>query len=350
MTDTAARIIIALAAEPGDEKVGAALAEFGAVESVHRWLREESTTPVAKNIKRVVDSNEVARALASIEAVSGRFVTPHDAEWPQQLNDLDVASPIGLWVCGSDDLRALAQRSLAIVGARASTAYGERIASDLASNCAQSDVCVISGGAYGIDASAHRGAIAEYGKTIAVLACGVDVAYPAAHQALLSRIKERGAVISEAPPGASPHKHRFLTRNRLIAALAQSTVVVEAALRSGALSTSNWALALGRKVWGVPGPLTSATSAGVHQGISEAGFALMCTVHDPLRDFGQSTPKVLMVSELEIQDALSRGHRSTAEIVSLCGKQVDVHQILGTLALMEMRGDIKHVGDMWSRA
>jgi len=350
LTETAARVIISLAGEPGDEKVGSAVAEFGAIESVQRWLQEDSKLAIAKAIKRIVDTHEVEKALASIKAVSGRFVIPGDAEWPAQLGDLDIAAPIGLWVCGSEDLSAATSRSLAIVGARASTAYGERIASELASACAQTDVTVISGGAYGIDAAAHRGALAGHGKTIAVLACGVDVAYPAAHQSLLARVQESGLVVSEAPPGAGPHKHRFLTRNRLIAGLSQSTVVVEAALRSGALSTTNWALVLGRRVWGVPGPLTSATSAGVHLGIKESGFTIMRDIKDPLVDFAQPVQRQISVSEIEIHHALSTGPRTTAQIMAMCGSQADIHDVLGTLAMMEMRGDVRHMGDLWFEA
>ncbi len=350
LTDFSARVIVSLAGEPGDEKVGAALAEFGAVESVQRWLRDDSTLAISRGIKRIVESNAVSDAMTTINAVAGRFITPSDAEWPAQLNDLDIAAPVGLWVSGIGNLKELSARSLAVVGARASTSYGERIASDIASACAGRHVAVVSGGAYGIDAASHRGALAAHGSTLAVLACGVDVAYPAAHKALLDRIKESGLVISEAAPGAGPLKHRFLTRNRLIAGLSQATVIVEAALRSGALSTTNWAGALGRKVWGVPGPMTSATSAGVHQGIKESGFTIMRDVNDPLEGYAQPVARQLSVSEIEIHRALALGPRTTAHIMATCGPHADIHQILGTLTMMEMRGDVRHVGDLWREA
>ena len=165
--------------------------------------------------------------------------------------------------------------AVAIVGARAATSYGERIAAEISSTLGEWGIPSISGGAFGIDAAAHRGSLAAGGVTIAVLACGIDIAYPAAHHGLFDRITESGLLISESPPGGLPLKNKFLTRNRIIAALSKEVVVVEAALRSGSLSTANWANALGRKVWGVPGPITSPTSAGVHQGIRNKSMEIM---------------------------------------------------------------------------
>ena len=353
LDDRAARLIISLAGEPGDERVGASVAEFGAIASVEKWLSEKSTSTIAKSIKRVIDTCAVESALKAIDIVQGRFITPHDSEWPQSLDDLDVAGPVGLWVCGDSDLAALCKPAVAIVGARASTAYGERVASDIASHAAQENVTVVSGGAYGIDAAAHRGALAQIGSTVAVLACGVDVAYPAAHQGLLERIKSTGLVISEAPPGAGPHKHRFLTRNRLIAALSQSVVVVEAALRSGALSTSNWAGVLGRPTWGVPGLITSATSAGVHHGIWESGFRIVLDVADPIRELRIDAPRHDSPAELVIKNALLAGSRNLGEICAYLALNGDepladgVHGVLGTLNVMEVRNDIIRNGDRW---
>ena len=160
-------------------------------------------------------------------------------------------------------LDELVDRSVAIVGSRASTAYGEHVAGELGHQLAERGWTVVSGGAFGIDAAAHRGALAAEAPTVAVLACGVDRPYPAAHGALLHRIAETGLLVSEWPPGAAPHRHRFLVRNRLIAALTRGTVVVEAAARSGAQATARRARKLGRQVLVVPGPVTSAMSVGL---------------------------------------------------------------------------------------
>ncbi len=207
--------------------------------------------------------------------VGGRLVVPGDLEWPRQLEDLGDLAPWALWVRGTVDLRLSALRSVAVVGARAATSYGTHVASTLGSDLAASGWAVVSGGAFGIDAAAHAGALAARGVTVAVLACGVDVAYPPRHDALFARIAADGLLVSEVPPGAAPHRTRFLVRNRVIAALTRGTVVVEAALRSGSLSTAHEAERLGRPVLGVPGPVTSTMSQGVHRALR--GGALLVT-------------------------------------------------------------------------
>ncbi|MFZ0322963.1 MAG: DNA-processing protein DprA, partial [Actinomycetes bacterium] len=183
---------------------------------------------------------------------------------PSQLSDLDLKAPLALFVRGRD-LRRCVLRSAAVVGARAATAYGATVAGELGAGLADRGWSVVSGGAYGIDAAAHRGSLAAGGVTVAVLACGVDVAYPRGHVSLFERIAVDGVVVSELPPGCHPTRSRFLTRNRLIAALSRGTVVVEAAHRSGALNTAASARHLHRPVLGVPGPVTSPMSAGVHR-------------------------------------------------------------------------------------
>lgn len=193
-----------------------------------------------------------------------RFVAPEDAEWPAGLNDLELP-PLGLWVRGCGDLAELSTRSVALVGSRSCTGYGEHVAGELGASLAERGWTVTSGGAFGVDAAAHRGALAAGGTTVAVLACGVDIAYPRAHETLLNRILSAGAVVSELPPGSAPLRHRFLARNRLIAAMTAGTVIVEAAARSGARNTVRHARALGRPVMAVPGPVTSALSVGCHE-------------------------------------------------------------------------------------
>ena len=219
--------------------------------ALRRWLAR---------LKKV-DLDEV---LSDAERRGLRLLTPQDPQWPTLLDDLQEARPHCLWVQGPGRLDQLVGgRSAALVGSRASTPYGEDTAASLAAAFAAGGGTVVSGGAYGIDAAAHRGALAaDGGATIAVLAGGLDRLYPRGNTELLERIRDRHLVLSEAPPGTAPTRWRFLARNRLIAALSQATVVVEAAWRSGALSTARLADQLSRPVGAVPGPITSAASAG----------------------------------------------------------------------------------------
>ncbi|GHC85215.1 hypothetical protein GCM10010349_70680 [Streptomyces flavofungini] len=208
------------------------------------------------------------RAVRDVEtaaAAGARFVMPGDAEWPAQLDDLGDARPVGLWVRGRPSLRIWALRSVAVVGARACTEYGAHVAAGLGAGLAERGWVVVSGGAYGVDGAAHRGALGAGGATVAVLACGVDRPYPRGHAQLIGRIAEQGLVVGELPPGDHPTPSRFIQRNRVIAALTRGTVVVEAAYRSGALVTARCARDLGRHTMGVPGPVTSGLSAGVHE-------------------------------------------------------------------------------------
>jgi DNA processing protein len=226
--------------------------------------------------------------LAAAERNGIRLVTPADADWPhfafaalqvtgqqrvaQWQAGLRVRSqrgellpPLALWVRGSAPLATVGLRSVAVVGSRAATAYGEHIASEFSYGLAQRDVVVVSGGAYGIDAAAHRGALAAGGCSVLVSAGGLDRPYPSGHRHLYDRTAEQGLLVSERPPGSAPHRQRFLSRNRLIAALGTATLVVEAAHRSGALNSAGYARDLGRPVLAVPGPVTSAMSSGCHR-------------------------------------------------------------------------------------
>jgi DNA processing protein len=198
-----------------------------------------------------------------------RLACPGDPEWPGQLADLEDDQPYALWLRGNADLRFSCLRSVAIVGSRAATAYGSYVASEFAASVAARGVAVVSGGAFGVDAAAHRGALAADGVTIAVLACGVDVPYPTAHAELFDAIAAQGVLVSEWPPGRHVSRLRFLIRNRMIAALATGTLVVEAGQRSGAVNTARYARDLRRRLMAVPGPITSDLSAGCHQVIRE---------------------------------------------------------------------------------
>ncbi|MFF2044765.1 DNA-processing protein DprA [Kitasatospora sp. NPDC058170] len=276
-----ARAALTRLGEPGDAVVG-------------RWLSRLDAAALLQAIREgavpdhpALDADRLAsyRArlagldpgadLERVRAVGGRFIIPGDTEWPSQLDDLGDGRPVGLWVVGAGSLRLLALRSVAVVGSRACTAYGAHVAGDLSAQLAERGWVVVSGAAYGIDAAAHRGALAVGGMTVGVLACGVDVAYPRGNTDLIRRIAAQGLLLSELPPGEHPNRFRFVLRNRVIAALTRGTVVVEAAIRSGALSTARRARDLNRHAMGVAGPVTSAFSAGVHAMIRSGGATLV---------------------------------------------------------------------------
>ncbi len=282
MSDRDAYIALAHCVEPGDASVGRLLAAVGPGALVDRiragrtGLRHGEGLAARLAAAGVVDADERA---AKCDA---RIITRTDREWPTQLAALGEQVPLALWVRGAADLRLLALRSVAIVGARASTAYGEEVARMWSAELASDAWTVLSGAAFGIDAAAHRGALAAGGSTVAVLAGGVDVPYPRAHTPLLARIAEEGAVVSESPPGESVRRQRFLTRNRVIAALGRATLVVEAADRSGTTATARAASAMNRPVLAVPGPVSSASSAGCHRMIREGVAILVADVPDLL--------------------------------------------------------------------
>ncbi|MGK5728787.1 DNA-processing protein DprA [Streptomyces sp. URMC 124] len=269
-----ARAALTRLTEPGDERVGRWLREMGAVALV-RGLTGAGPAPQGAGRERLAGCRERAatldphRDLDTVAGLGGRFLCPGDREWPRQLDDLGDARPLGLWVRGGADLRLWALRSVAVVGARACTDYGAHVASLLGTGLARRGWVVVSGAAYGVDGAAHRGALAAGGATVAVLACGVDVPYPRGHADLIDRIVERGLVLAELPPGGHPTRSRFVLRNRVIAALTRGTVVVEAEYRSGSLVTARRARLLGRLTMGVPGPVTSGLSAGVHELLRE---------------------------------------------------------------------------------
>ncbi len=210
------------------------------------------------------------------------IIVPGTAGWPTQLDDLESGTPQRLWVAGTGDLRLLALRAVAIVGARNATPYGISMAGSLAAGMTAAGWLVVSGAAFGIDSAAHRGALAGGGATVALMAGGADVPVPLSHASLLARIADQGLVVSEYPPGTAPRRHSFLERNRLIAALTRATIVVEAGNRSGALNTADWATTLGRPVLAVPGPAHSAASRGTHGLIRRGDATLVQDIDDIL--------------------------------------------------------------------
>ena len=273
-----ARAALCRIIEPGDEGAGQLLERYGPIETAERLTQgrglPDSLLRRAEGYRARARGIDPAADLERARQSGARLVCPGEPDWPTQLDDLGPTRPTALWVRGDASLRLLALRSVALVGARACTAYGTHVAAEIGAELADAAWVVVSGGAYGIDAAAHRGALAATGITMGILACGVDQVYPRGHGTLLARIAEQGLLISELPLGAHPTKPRFLLRNRVIAALTRGTVVVEAARRSGALSTARRARDLNRLVMGVPGPVTSELSAGVHA-LLRSGAALV---------------------------------------------------------------------------
>lgn len=253
--------------------------EFGS-QDVYGRLLDETYDPV--KFRKLIDrlkAVDLGLLEEQIEKSGAQFITPESTNWPPSLNDLNAA-PIGLVVKG--DLSALSERSLAIVGTRNPTPYGVRIAGDFAAGFVDREWSIVSGGAYGIDSAAHKGALIAEGRTVAVLAAGIDVAYPAGNARLFAEIAENGALVSEVLPGAHAIPSRFLTRNRIIAALSQATLVVEAAFRSGSLRTARDAAELMRPVMAIPGPISAPTSEGCHRLIGERAAEIVTSVTDAI--------------------------------------------------------------------
>jgi DNA processing protein len=274
--------------------------------------------------------------------------------------------PVGLWVRGARPLAGHLLDAVAVVGARASTEYGNEIAGEIAADLADAGCCIVSGAAYGIDAAGHRGALAVGGRTVAVLAGGADVAYPRGHETLLDRIADQGLVMSEAPPGDHPTRVRFLGRNRLIAALSRAVIVVEAAWRSGALNTLRWAGELQRHTMAVPGPVTSVLSAGVHQALRERRAELVTNAADvrgqlaPLGapslpgasgwNRGERRPEDdLDAPSRAVFEALPAGRTvHLSEVVAATG--IDIETATVVLGRLLLAGLVERTGDGWRPA
>jgi len=388
LDDRTARAAWSALAEPGDLVAGALVASLGAVDALRLVgaatqgdVREAWESRLGGAVPDVLldgaaHGPRLARAVQrwavrfsgldpgrdreALAALSGAFVVPGDAAWPRRLDDLGIGAPFGLWVRGADRLDALLDRSVALVGARASTSYGERVAVDLAAGAVGAGACVVSGGAYGIDAAAHRGALGPGGRTVVVLAGGVDRAYPTGNARLFETVVgSGGALVAEVPPGRVPTKSRFLQRNRLIAAAAGATVVVEAAWRSGAMSTAHHAARLLRPVGAVPGPVTSVASAGCHRLLRE-GSAVCVTdaaevmelaglVGSDLADepYGEPRPADgLDPCAARVLDALPRrGGADVGDVAARAG--TTVRETQAALGVLELRGLASRTGPLW---
>ncbi|WP_326700103.1 DNA-processing protein DprA [Streptomyces sp. NBC_01754] len=360
-----ARAALTRVLEPGDERGGRWIREVGAVELMRRLTGADGTAreltgvtaPRLAGYRIRAATADPDRDLAAVEAVGGRFVCPGDGEWPSQLDDLGDARPVGLWVRGVPDLRLWALRSVAVVGARACTPYGAHMASVLGAGLAERGWVVVSGAAFGVDGAAHRGALGAAGATLAVLACGVDVAYPRGHTELIGRIVEQGLVVGELAPTEHPTRSRFILRNRVIAALTRGTVVVEAEYRSGSLATARNAQRLGRFTMGVPGPATSGLSAGVHELLR--GEAVLVTdaseVAELVGEIGDLAPvrkgsvlprDLLDAVSARVLDALPwKGAVDGREVARAAGTSTD--EALGRLYELHSLGFVERQGDGW---
>ncbi|MGH1564916.1 DNA-processing protein DprA [Mumia sp. DW29H23] len=365
--DRRARLALSLVVEPGDPRLGAALAERTAVELARAVVSADAALPEGWRARAAGLDARLDAVVSAARGARLRWICPGDPSWPEQLDDLDqveavsgvAGRPLGLWVRGRGGLAALTARSAAVVGARDATTYGCDVASDLAADLVDAGTTVVSGAAFGIDAAAHRGALALGGPTIAVLACGVDVDYPRAHAGLLHAIAENGLVVSEHPPGTTPTRARFLTRNRIIAGLSQGTVVVEAARRSGALNTLSWANELGRLVMAVPGPVVSQSSVGVHHAIRQGRAVLVTNGAEVLEDLDvlgrrdaspPSAPPTVWdgldpASRAVIEALPAQGPRTTDEIAWHAGLAAEATD--AALDELERAGFVRMSGQGW---
>lgn len=363
------RLALSLISEPGDPRLRDLLLQHESGEIVAAARGKKSALQVppswkerARDLRPTV---EVVRARARANGL--KWLCPGDAGWPIALSDLDhleplhgtTGSPVGLWTRGKGNLAQLAEQSVAIVGARDCTTYGAEAASELAADCSDARFTIVSGAAFGVDGCAHRGAFLMNKPTVAVLASGADIDYPAAHSALIAEVAAAGLVVSEQAPGSRPLKGRFLSRNRIIAALSQGTVVIEAAARSGSLNTLNWADQLGRTTMALPGPVTSRQSAGTHEAI-RAGKAVLVTngksVLEELRGLGSESSASDSVPLTEF-DRLPAAVRKTLDGLDWSQGQtlteiattvrLTSREVLTSLDLLERRGLVGRLGAGW---
>lgn len=366
--ERAARMLMSRVAEPGDVDACRLVREFSASELVERLRtgRQGRAKGQAWAARLAAADPEQMRRAA--DRVGARYLAPGDPDWPDLAElrtlesaprDLCAGEPFGLWVRGPLALGSVVESAVAIVGARASSDYGDYVAGSLAAGCAARGWAVVSGGAYGIDAAAHRGALAAEGTTIAVLASGIDRLYPAGHGGLLENVASTGLLVSEAAPGCSPTRLRFLVRNRLIAALSRGTVVVEAALRSGSLNTARWARDLGRPLMGVPGPVTSMTSAGVHELLRQPESVLVTDAAEVLElvapigsapapvKRGERIPRDdLDEASQRLLDAVPKVAPAPVASIAVCA-DLGPAQALERLAALAQRGLVMRVGGGW---
>ncbi len=354
--------------EPGDAVAARLISALGAADALRLLAARRLPRPSGIGEKELedgrrrwmprLDPRPVLHALDLARAAGVVHLAPSDGAWPAGLADLGDNAPLSLWVRGDVGLLSRQAPSVALVGARAATSYGEHLSAMLAAELAGTGIPVVSGAAYGIDGAAHHAALHAGGATIALLAGGVERPYPAGHSDLIGRIATHGAVVSEVPCGSSPTKWRFLSRNRLIAALSDATVVVEAGWRSGSLNTAGHAAALGRPLGAVPGPVTSGASAGCHRLLREYGAECITSAADVRGMLNLDTlsdarldvdPRPRTDDGTRVRDALSsRAWRSVEDLAARSGmapEEVESH-----LGLLLLAGEVDREGRGWRRA
>lgn len=356
--DRLARAAWSRLAEPGDPVAARLVAGLGAGPALEALAsRRESALD---RFRPRLEALDVDGDLRIAQRVGARVLIPGNGEWPTGVDDLD-APPHCLWVRGPAPLGAACARSLAIVGARHATPYGERLAAHLAAGVTTHGLAVVSGAAYGIDAAAHRGALSRQGPTIAVLACGIERPYPAGNADLIADIARTGPVVAEAAPGSAPMRARFLLRNRLIATMTQATLVVEAGTRSGSRNTAGTAAEHHRVVMAMPGPVTSASSAGCHDLIRTQQACLVTDVEDVMeligtlgrdiatRPQGRARPgDDLDPEDRQVYDALGARARTVDHIAQIAGRSTA--QTQACLGRLQLRRRADRVDSGWIRA
>ena len=347
-------------AEPPCPSLATLVAQVGAIDAAARIKADHIDQDLRERVEARRELDCAKTDLDVLDRMGGRLITSADEEWPLlsfaafgNVTRSHGHPPLVLWAAGPLRLDDIAARAAAIVGTRAATSYGEHVSADLAAGLVDREIAVVSGGAYGIDGAAHRAALGCEGATLAVVAGGIDNPYPSGHAALFRRIREDCLLVSEYPPGTAPGRLRFLTRNRLVAALSGATVVVEAGMRSGAK-------ALGRPVCAVPGPVTSAASAGCHALLRQRHVNLVtraCEVVELVGHIGELAPDQphpggpldeLSAEEKRVHDALpGRGGRTVDEIAVAAG--MPLHAVLGPLAMLEVAGLASGEAGTWRR-
>jgi DNA processing protein len=270
LSEADARLVLFSTIEPADNFWNLEISNSNALNVIERilsgkyYLRQKNVLNLQHAVVKA-DLSDLKNELIDSGAI---FITPLDSDWPVVLNDLHCP-PIGLVIKGDRNVLNDLDKSISIVGSRKPTSYGHQIAKTLAMQAVKRDLLVVSGGAYGIDTAAHIGALAAGGKTICVLAGGVNRLYPTDNKKLFDHISTSGLLISEVMPNVASKPYRFLIRNRLIAALSKATVVVEAEFVSGSIRTARDAAEIFRPVFAIPGEVTSALSEGCHRLIAE---------------------------------------------------------------------------------
>jgi len=383
LADEFAALVWTSIAEPGDRVCGALTRALGPGLALRLLIERVEPERIAAEVEAREATGEPRPALVAalrdaldrwqprisarlaVRAIeqAARFrvgaILPQDPDWPRGLDDLGESAPAALWFRGDVERFRWFARSVAVVGARASTGYGDHVAAELTAGLGDRGVAIVSGGAYGIDGVAHRTALASDARTVAILAGGLDRFYPSGHDALLTRVAADGLVIAEVPCGTSPTRWRFLQRNRVLAAATIATIVVEAGARSGSLNTAGHAAQLGRRLGAVPGPVTSAASAGCHRLLREFDADCITSVDDALELAGldvtepgsavDPAPRTDPPDVVRVLDALSpRQPMDAMSVAAAAG--MSLGDVLAVLGPLELEGRARESERGWLRS